>query len=179
MKAKKIIAMLLATVMTFSLAACGGTKTDATGNDNETTETTPAADSGNDDADDADTSDAGTADADYEELLAEIIPEETVTLDVYDQLANYSGEQIGWFAQVMLEKFNVKLNIIPNAEGVFATRMEAGDLGDIVIWGDDSNDYLQAVEKGMLYDWEEDDLLAEFSKRTFQKIEQENKSCAS
>ena len=45
---------------------------------------------------------------DYEELLAEIIPEETVTLDVFDQLANYSGEQIGWFGQIMLEKFNVK-----------------------------------------------------------------------
>ncbi len=50
--------------------------------------------------------------------LSDIIPEETVTLDVYDQLANYSGEQIGWFAQVMLEKFNVTLNIIPESDGV-------------------------------------------------------------
>ncbi len=97
-----------------------------------------------------------------EDLLAEIIPEETVTLDVFDQLANYSGEQIGWFGQVMLEKFNVKLNIIQDADGVYETRMVDGNLGDIVIWGSDSDEYLQAVEKGMLFDWEEDDILADY-----------------
>ncbi|MGN1146786.1 MAG: extracellular solute-binding protein [Lachnospiraceae bacterium] len=159
MKAKKIVAMLMAAVMTFSLAACGDTTTGNTPTDGETTENQTTGSTGSEGT--SASVEEGTND-DYEDLLAEIIPEETVTLDVYDQLANYSGEQIGWFAQVMLEKFNVKLNIIPNAEGVFATRMEAGDLGDIVIWGDDSNDYLQAVEKGMLYDWNEDDLLAEY-----------------
>ncbi|MGN1158639.1 MAG: extracellular solute-binding protein [Lachnospiraceae bacterium] len=161
MKAKKIVAMLMAAVMTFSLAACGSKDTSTTPTGDETNET-PTTDTADDGEEDADPADEGTTDDDYEALLADIIPEETVTLDVYDQLANYSGEQIGWFAQVMLEKFNVKLNIIPNAEGVFATRMEAGDLGDIVIWGDDSNDYLQAVEKGMLYDWNEDNLLDEY-----------------
>jgi len=102
------------------------------------------------------------ADEVYEGDLSDIIPEETVTLDVYDQLANYSGEQIGWFAQVLLEKFNVKINIIPDADGVYDTRMEQGDLGDIVIWGNDGDDYLQAVDKGMLFDWEEDDVLADY-----------------
>ena len=48
---------------------------------------------------------------DEAEDLADIIPEETVTLDVFDQLANYSGEQIGWFGQIMLDKFNVKLTL--------------------------------------------------------------------
>ena len=43
-------------------------------------------------------------------------PKETVTLDVYSQLANYSGLQTGWFADLMLEKFNVKINIIPAPE---------------------------------------------------------------
>lgn len=99
---------------------------------------------------------------DYDELLEDIIPDETVTLNVFDQLANYSGEQIGWFGQIMLEKFNVKLNIIPDSDGVYETRMESGNLGDIVIWGNDSDEYLQAVDKGMLYDWEEDDLLDEY-----------------
>ncbi len=99
---------------------------------------------------------------DYDELLEDIIPDETVTLNVFDQLANYSGEQIGWFGQIMLEKFNVKLNIIPDSDGVYETRMESGNLGDIVIWGNDSDEYLQAVNKGMLYDWEEDDLLDEY-----------------
>lgn len=99
---------------------------------------------------------------DYDALLEDIIPDETVTLNVFDQLANYSGEQIGWFGQIMLEKFNVKLNIIPDSDGVYETRMESGNLGDIVIWGNDSDEYLQAVDKGMLYDWEEDDLLDEY-----------------
>jgi len=98
----------------------------------------------------------------YEGDYEDEIPEETITLDVYDQLANYSGEQIGWFAQIMLDKFNVKLNIIPESDGVYDTRMESGDLGDIVIWGNDSDQYLQAVEKGMLFDWEEDDILADY-----------------
>lgn len=98
----------------------------------------------------------------YEADYSEWIPEETVTLDVYDQLANYSGEQTGWFGQLMLERFNVKLNIIPESDGTYDTRMESGNLGDLVIWGNDSDQYLQAVDKGMLFDWEEDDILADY-----------------
>ena len=159
MKAKKIIAMLLATAMTMSVVACG---TEDTAGGSDTTTNSGEVSTSNDGAGaDASTGDDSSAATDAD-LLADIIPEETVTLDVYDQLANYSGEQIGWFAQVMLEKFNVKLNIIPDADGVFATRMESGDLGDIVIWGDDSGDYMQAIEKGLLYDWNEDDLLSEY-----------------
>ena len=166
MKAKKLVAMLSAAVMVMPFAGCGKNETTSDNNaktdestvssevttkapTEETSETTPAQEA----VEEAD---------EYAALLAEIIPAETVTLDVYDQLANYSGEQVGWFAQVMLEKFNVKLNIIPNAEGVFATRMESGNLGDLVIWGNDSNEYMEAVEKDMLYDWNEDDLLAEY-----------------
>ena len=158
MKAKKIMALLLASTMALSLAACGGSSS-------STSEDTSAEDTADDEAEDeADETDEADADSDedYDELLADIIPEETVTLDVFDQLANYSGEQIGWFAQVMLEKFNVKLNIIQDADGVYETRMESGNLGDIVIWGNDSDEYLQAVEKGLLYDWNEDDLLDEY-----------------
>lgn len=84
-----------------------------------------------------------------------------VTLQVYDQLANYSGEQIGWFGKVMEDKFNVKLNIIPESGNTLTTRMENQDLGDIVIWGSDGDDYLDAVDAGLLFDWEEDDLLDE------------------
>ena len=152
MKAKKIVALLLASVMTLSLMACGGGSTPA-----------PSDSAAADEADDEEDVDDAAGDADdYEELLAEIIPEETVTLDVFDQLANYSGEQIGWFGQIMLEKFNVKLNIIPDPDGVYETRMESGNLGDLVIWGNDGDEYLQAVAKGMLYDWNEDDLLSDY-----------------
>lgn len=136
MKAKKIVALCMAAMMTLSLAACGSTPTTGSGSGNG---------SSGDEVD-----------------LSDVIPKETVTLDVYDQLANYSGEQIGWFGQIMLEKFNVKLNIIPESEGTYQTRMESGNLGDLVIWGNDSDQYLQAIEKGMLYDWNEDNLLDEY-----------------
>lgn len=157
MKAKKIVTLLLAVVMTVSLAACGGTTAPATSEEPAAEE--PAAEGT--DATEAEEPAAEEGD-DYEALLEEIIPEETVTLDVFDQLANYSGEQIGWFGQVMLEKFNVKLNIIPDPDGVYETRMESGNLGDIVVWGQDTDEYRQAIEKGMLYDWNEDDLLSEY-----------------
>lgn len=160
MKAKKIVALLLTAAMTLSLAACGGSDAATSGSETET-ETEADADTDDETEADADTAEAETEDEE-EDLLADIIPEETVTLDVFDQLANYSGEQIGWFGQIMLEKFNVKLNIIPDPDGVYETRMESGNLGDIVIWGNDSDEYLQAVEKGMLYDWNEDELLDEY-----------------
>lgn len=86
---------------------------------------------------------------------------EPITLDVYTQLGNTSGEQQGWFAKVMLDKFNVKMNIINDSDGRFVTRMESGNLGDIVIFGNSSEDYLEAIDKEMLFDWNEDDLLTE------------------
>ncbi|NLL77858.1 MAG: hypothetical protein GX235_11545 [Clostridiales bacterium] len=158
MKAKKITALLMAAVMTVSLAACGSQGTTAT-------TAQPAGEAADEETETGDASGETTdteADTDYEALLEDIIPEETVTLDVFDQLANYSGEQIGWFGQVMLEKFNVKLNIIPDPDGVYETRMESGNLGDIVIWGQDGDEYLQAVDKGMLFDWNEDDILSDY-----------------
>ena len=152
------MALLLATAMVASLTACGSSNDTATTDSAATDEAVEA------DADDEADDEAAAEDVegDYEDLLADVIPEETVTLDVFDQLANYSGEQIGWFAQVMLEKFNVKLNIIQDADGVYETRMESGNLGDLVIWGNDSDEYLQAIDKGLLYDWNEDDLLDEY-----------------
>ena len=47
-----------------------------------------------------------------------------VTLTVFSERANYSGMQEGWTAKILKDKFNVELNIVPNGEGVFDTRME-------------------------------------------------------
>ncbi len=85
-----------------------------------------------------------------------------ISLTVYSQTANWNGELTGWFAQELKEKFNVVINVIPDADGVYDTRMEAGDLGDIVIWGSNGDDYLNAVKAGLLYDWEEEDLVSEY-----------------
>lgn len=86
---------------------------------------------------------------------------EPVTLTVYSQLANYQGAQIGWAADILLKKLNVKLNIVPESSGTFQTRMESGDLGDIVIFGSSEN-YKQAVNNNLLFDWEKGDLLKNF-----------------
>jgi multiple sugar transport system substrate-binding protein/putative aldouronate transport system substrate-binding protein len=88
--------------------------------------------------------------------------DEPITITVFSQLANYSGEQTGWSADILLDKFNVVLNIIPDLNGTLQTRMESGDLGDIVVFGDNGTDYQNAVEAGLLYDWNEDDLLADY-----------------
>ncbi len=85
-----------------------------------------------------------------------------ITLTVFSQLANWSGEQTGWMKQILKEKFNVILNIVPSTDGVFETRMESGFLGDIVVFGGGADDYNRAVNAGMLYDWNEDDLLSEY-----------------
>ncbi len=86
---------------------------------------------------------------------------QTITLTVFSQVANYSGEQVGWFADIMLEKFNVKLNIVPDINGIYDTRVAMGNLGDIVIFGYNGDQYKNAVNQGLLLDWEDENLLSE------------------
>lgn len=90
--------------------------------------------------------------------------EETMTLTVFSQIANWSGKQIGWGGVLLKDLFNVELNIIPDVSGAYETRMEKGDLGDIVIWGDNGTDYKQAVDQGRLFDFEEDNLVETYGK---------------
>ena len=96
--------------------------------------------------------------------------DEVITLDVYNMLANYSGMQTGWIADILKEKFNVRLNIIPDGSGVYETRMESGNLGDIIVWGADADRYANAVKGGLLYDWNEDDILSEFGSYIKEKM---------
>ena len=146
---KRVLAMLIAATMVFSMVSCGSKDSGNTGNNSNTTSGDSAANNGGDKADNTEsTGNSGKG--------------EPIELTVYSQLANFSGEQVGWFAKVMLDKFNVKLMIIPDSDGVFDTRMESGNLGDIVIFGSTGADYKRAVAEGMLFDWEEDDLLAEY-----------------
>lgn len=96
---------------------------------------------------------------------------DVITLDVFSQLANYSGLQGGWIATKLEDKFGVKINIIPDNEGVYETRVESGNLGDIVIWGQTGGDYQNAVELGLLYDWEEDDLVKEYGPYIYEHMQ--------
>lgn len=95
------------------------------------------------------------------ESVLTLIPRENgpITLNVYSQLANYSGVQGGWSAVLLEDKFNVKINIIPDSDGTYETRMLSGNLGDIVVWGSNGEEYQNAVNKGMLLDWEKYNLM--------------------
>lgn len=96
--------------------------------------------------------------------------DDTITITVFSELANHSGEQTGWSAQMLKEKFNVVLNIVPFADGVYETRMESGYLGDIVVWGSDGENYTRAMEAGLLYDWNEDALLEEYGAYIYENM---------
>lgn len=143
--ARKILSLLLVVVMCFSLWGC---KSKDTTKEPEVTQPV-------EETDDSEATPEVTG-----PLSA--VPDKEVTLTLFSQLANYSGEQIGWFGKVMKDKFNVKLNIIPSGDGVFATRMESGDLGDIVLFGQDGDEYKQAIAADMLLDWNEDNILADY-----------------
>ncbi len=82
---------------------------------------------------------------------------DTITLEVYSQLANYNGLQTGWSAALLKDLFNVEVVIIPDNDGTYETRMANGNLGDLVVWGGNGEEYKQAISKGMLLNWEEFD----------------------
>lgn len=82
---------------------------------------------------------------------------EFLTVDVFDNLANYQGTMSGWYAKIVKEKFNMELNIIaPNVAGggdtLFQTRSAAGELGDLVIIGAEGGRMQDVVTAGLLYD---------------------------
>ena len=83
------------------------------------------------------------------------LDDETITLEIYSQLANYNGLQTGWSAALLKDLFNVEVVIIPDQDGTYETRMASGNLGDIVVWGSNGEDYKQAVKKDMLLNWDE------------------------
>ena len=178
MKLKKILSAVLAVSMMTAVTGCGGSTETATTGDNAG-DTAQAADNSADDAaDDAEDSDADASesendseteaagdgevresDEDFAELYGTTDP---INITIYSQLANYSGELTGWFAELMKQKYNVVMTIIPDSDGTFDTRMESGDLGDIVVFGSTGNQYQRAATSGMLFDWNEDDILSDY-----------------
>lgn len=149
---KRIAAGILSAMMTLSLVGCNSGSTSSTSSSNSSStggssSTSEPTAPGSENLEEAD--------------LTDIIPKETVKLNVYSQLSNFSGMQQGWFAKIMKDKFNVELNIIDNADGTFATRLESKDLGDIVLFGNEG-DFAKAVQAGLLLDWEDEDILKDY-----------------
>ena len=149
MKHKRIFALLLVCAIAFALIGCGS---GGNANDGAPKDSASAAGGGGDGNGGSGSGSGGAGEQ----------RGDAVNLIIYSQLANYSGEQIGWAAQILKEKFNVKVTIIPDADGTFATRMAEGNLGDIVIFGSDGRKYLEAIEGDMLFNWEDEDLLSEY-----------------
>lgn len=78
-----------------------------------------------------------------------------VKFTVFSQTANFSGTQGGWFGKILKDKFNVSLQIISGqGEGanLYTTRSAAGDLGDIVIFGSNIQNFNDSVKAGLLAD---------------------------
>lgn len=137
----RILSLLLSMVMVFGLlAGCGGNPS-TPGNTGD-----PASPD----------SQGGAVDPADDPLLNN---DETINLTVFSQLANWSGAQTGWSAALLKDKFNIELTIIPDTNGAYQTRMESKNLGDIVVWGNNTDDYSAAVNQGLLFDWDEEDLV--------------------
>ena len=154
MKLKKVLAGLTSLALMASLAGCGDSSSNTTSDGSSDSADTSAADS-------ADTESADSSDGEVPSLT-DLYGDDTIQLTVYSQLANYSGKLTGWFAEVMKREFNVEMTIIPDTDGAFDTRMESGNLGDIVVFGSNGSDYQRAVKEGMLFDWNEDDILSDY-----------------
>lgn len=78
---------------------------------------------------------------------------EEITFDFFDVAANYQGEQVGWFAKILKDKFNIKLNIIApqvGGDALYQTRASSGNLGDLVIL--EPADFNDCVESGLIKD---------------------------
>ncbi len=157
MKLKRILAGLTSMAMLGTLAGCSS----STVAPEVAPEVTTAA---NTNAAEGDSSAAETTAAPENAVptLQELYGDDTIEITVFSQLANYSGKLTGWFAEVMKKEFNCEMTIIPDTDGMFDTRMESGDLGDIVVFGSNGDQYQRAVTEGMLYDFNEDDLLTNY-----------------
>ncbi|WP_099469711.1 type 2 periplasmic-binding domain-containing protein [Konateibacter massiliensis] len=127
---KKVISLLLCTTLVVtSLAGCGGT----TPSSAETAQEETASDSGN---------------SKYKEFI---------TVDVFDELANYQGIQSGWFAKVVKDKFNMELNIIARnvaggGETLYQTRSAAGDLGELIVLDNSNGKLNDLITSGLVMD---------------------------
>ncbi len=148
---KRILSLMLVLTMVFALlSGCGSSST---------SESTAATEAQSDTSAQSEGSEGEQED--YDPLIDN---EETIKLTVFSQTSNWSGAQIGWGATLLKDLFNIELVIIPDSDGTYETRMESGNLGDIVIWGSNGDQYQAAAEQGMLFDWEEEDLVSNYGK---------------
>ncbi len=90
------------------------------------------------------------------------IPEETVTLTVYSNLSSELGYQKGWFADVMLEKFNVKLKLVQpqfmEDDYLNSDNYYDGPYDIVISWGYHGEDFQEAMKNGCFLDMNKCDM---------------------
>lgn len=129
---KKIISVLLSTTLVMStLVGCGGDSKESA------TQDVPGKEASTE-----------TTNSKYKDFI---------TVDVFDELANYQGIQSGWFAKVVKDKFNMELNIIARnvsggGETLYQTRSAAGDLGELLILENSNGKLNDLVTSGLVMD---------------------------
>ncbi len=98
---------------------------------------------------------------------------ELTEIKIFSQLANFSGYQTGWWAEIMKEKFGVRINIVNDPDGnVLTTMLESGEMADINIWGDNGAQYRSAVTGGLLLDWNKDELVQNYGPYIYENMQQ-------
>jgi len=134
---KRVMSFALSVAMTsVALAGCGG-KDEAVSGENESVG-----------ADSVSTEQSASSNEKYSEFI---------TVDVFDSQANFQGVEVGWFAKIVKDKFNMELNIIaPNVAGggdtLYSTRSANGNLGDLIITNADKSRLKDMVTAGLIYD---------------------------
>ncbi|MDR1093612.1 MAG: extracellular solute-binding protein [Clostridiales bacterium] len=98
---------------------------------------------------------AGCGDKDTDTGTGFVRPATHVKLEVYSQLANAADDQMGFFKTLLEDRFNAEITIVNDAGNKFDTRMANGFLGDIVVFGSNGSQYRQAIQKNMLFAWED------------------------
>ena len=147
MRFKRQLSFVIVFIMVFAMLATGCAKKD---NDNSSSDKTDNKVSDNKDNSSKDNSSKDDTSADDTKAPTELEP---MMLEVYSQPANFQGEQPGWTAKILKDKFNVTLNIIaPQVAGgdIFAARSASKFLGDIVIL--DNADIQACIKSGLIYD---------------------------
>jgi multiple sugar transport system substrate-binding protein/putative aldouronate transport system substrate-binding protein len=136
MRFKKQLSIVLVIMLVFAMFATGCAKKTDKVDDSANPTTAPAENQGS--------TDEGTT---------EPSALEPMVLEVYSQPANFQGEQPGWTAKILKDKFNITLNIIaPQVAGgdIFAARSASGFLGDLVVL--DNADIQACIKSGLIYD---------------------------
>ncbi|MEK0307208.1 ABC transporter substrate-binding protein [Bifidobacterium favimelis] len=80
-----------------------------------------------------------------------------LNVEVFSMTANAQGEQKGWFAKLIKDKFNMKMKVIApaqsgNAETIFETRSATGQLGDLIVTNTDNGRLEKLVKANLVAD---------------------------